>query len=78
MTDPLTDDQRQRLAVLYATRDALHVELDAFDLVVCAHWVATGSQLPPLPSVELNGPDEATWSPERPDIVDRIAKEVAE
>lgn len=76
MADPLTDDQRQRLAVLYATRDSLHVELDAFDLVACSHWVATGAQLPPLPevSVEQASPDAATWRPEHPDIADRIAR----
>ena len=80
MTDPLTVEQRQRLAVLYATRDALHVELDAFDLVACAHWVATGAQLPPLPAVAIedaDSPDAATWrvwDPERPDIVDQISK----
>lgn len=50
--DPLTTEQRQRLAVLYAVRDALHVELDAFDMVRCAHWVATGQE---MPMVETGG-----------------------
>lgn len=61
--DPLTDEQRQRLAVLYATRDALRVELDAFDLVSCAHWVATGRHAPPISEDAEVGPDAARWSP---------------
>lgn len=62
--DPLTAVQRQRLAVLYATRDALLIELDALDLTRCAHWVASGEELPtPLkPITEHVSCDAATWT----------------
>lgn len=66
--DQLTPEQRQRLAVLYAVRDALHVELDSMDLIQAAHWVTTGDLLPipgtPIQgTIEDFGPDEARWSP---------------
>ena len=76
MTDPLNDDQRQRLAALYATRDALHVDVDdAFGLIHCAHWVTTGKELPTtgtpiVGTVEHFSPDAASWTPggERADV----------
>lgn len=47
MTDPLTGDQPQRLAALYATSRALHVgEIDVWDLIRCAHWVHSGEDMP--------------------------------
>lgn len=52
--DPLTDDQRQRLAVLYAVRDALCVELDGLDLIRCAHWVASGQDMPHIAHVDAS------------------------
>lgn len=61
--DPLTPEQRQRLAVLGEVRQVLLVELDAFDLISCAHWVTTGEHAPPVEGVAEVGPDEARWSP---------------
>ena len=71
MTPPLTDEQRQRLAVLYDTWSALHIgELDSWDLIRCAHWVHTGQDMPaahPLRDTfnrraEGFGSDAATWN----------------
>lgn len=62
-SDPLTTQQRQRLAVLYATQEALRLELDAFDLVSCAHWVATGRHAPAVEDAPGGTPDAARWSP---------------
>lgn len=66
MTDPLTEQQRQRLAALYGTQGALHIELDGYDLIRCAHWVATGRELPtdgPESTTAVHiSPDAATWS----------------
>lgn len=75
MADPLTDEQRQRLAVLYDTWSALHIgELDSWDLIRCAHWVHTGQDMPaahPLRDMfDRAGntpfsPDAATWTVNR-------------
>lgn len=54
-TDPLTAEQRQRLAVLYATQDALRIELNTFDLINCANWVLAGRYAPAVP--EYSGDD---------------------
>lgn len=44
---PLTEAQRQRLAVLYDVWRALHIgELDSWDLIRCAHWVFSGQDMP--------------------------------
>jgi hypothetical protein len=43
--DALTDEQRQRLAVLAGVQGVLAIELDAMDLVRCVHWVYTGQDL---------------------------------
>lgn len=61
--DQLTPEQRQRLAVLSETRQVLLVELDAFDLISCAHWVHTGRHAPPISEDPEIGPDAARWSP---------------
>ena len=62
-TDPLDAGQRQRLAVLHATQEALRVELDTWDLIRCAHWVTTGRDLP-TDTGEHPGPDAARWNPD--------------
>lgn len=62
MTDPLTDEQRQRLAVLYATQEALRLELMPSDLIRLAHWVQTGHDLMLEDSGEVSD-DAATWNP---------------
>lgn len=70
MSDPaanrtaLTDEQRQRLAALVTARDALGViELDSFDLLRCAHWVATGYDPDAKHLDDLPSGDAARWRP---------------
>ena len=67
VTAPLTDEQRQRLAVLYDVWSALHIgELDSWDLIRCAHWVWRGEDMPTTGQLvqgteEALGPDVAQW-----------------
>lgn len=61
MSDPLTDEQRQRLAVLYATQEALRLELMATDLIRLTHWVQTGRDLMMEDSTSVSD-DAATWN----------------
>lgn len=65
MTDPLDHAQRQRLAVLEATRAALLVEIaDSFDLIRCADWVATGRDPDHhVTDPDVAPPDEMMWTP---------------
>lgn len=45
-SDLLTEEQLRRLAALHAVRDALCIEVDGFELIRCAHWVVTGTEMP--------------------------------
>lgn len=65
MFDPLSVDQRQRLAALYATHNALHFgELDVWDLTRAAHWVWNGQEMPgpgQAGDIKSVSPDAAMW-----------------
>lgn len=58
----LTDEQRVRLAILTEAREQWRVEIDAFDLVNCCYWIATGSVAPAI-STASESLDSARWSP---------------
>lgn len=63
--DDLTVDQRARLCIITTLIDDSTVEVDAFDLLRYAYWVATG-QDPDTHTIGKDtelGPDAATWSP---------------
>lgn len=61
--EDLTGEQRGRLCIASELIDVSTTELDGFDLLRYAHWVATGQD----PDRDLAGKplsdDAATWSP---------------
>ncbi len=80
--DPLTEEQRQRIAVLYATQEALRLELMPSDLIRLAHWVQSGRDLM-LDDSDAVGDDAATWiadldEPEQPPTPPRVQLDPAD
>lgn len=74
MIGSLSEDQRQRLAFLFATYDTLPHDVDVWDVIRFAHWVWCAQELEvagysPVISGEKAhlSPDAARWHPGRLD-----------